>query len=296
MAWIPSDSDMGSHPKTRRIARRLEVTLPTAVGFLHLFWHWCVKFAPDGHLTLSEVEDVADSIMWDKEPESFIGALCESGFASQVRDDTGVVIGFSVHNWEKHGGKYDKRKRRNADAQAAFRERNKDDNTPSSPDINNSNDHVSIASSLHKPLEERRGEENRIEESTGEESKDAFLLHAENLSIESPVAMAIRRLCKKGLSLSPNDTKRLQTVLAGLSKENVSIEQVEEFGRKCVGHWIGRDRITKQPAPPGLMQVLECWHEVLALPEPTERASIKSTEELHALQAKYVKSERGALQ
>lgn len=39
MPWIESHTTIGSHPKTRKLARRLEVSIPEAVGILHLLWH-----------------------------------------------------------------------------------------------------------------------------------------------------------------------------------------------------------------------------------------------------------------
>lgn len=105
--------------------------------------------------------------------------------------------------------------------------------------------------------------------------------------IESDVAMAIRKVCNKGLVLSPNDTQKLRTVLDGLKHENVTVAQVEEFGRKVSGHWCGRDKNTKQPRAPGIMQVLENWREVLAMPEPVEAKPPMTMKDMDAIAAKY---------
>lgn len=92
--------------------------------------------------------------------------------------------------------------------------------------------------------------------------------------IESPLAKAIRKVCKKGLVLSPNDADKLRTVLHGLKAEGATVEQVEEYGRKVSRHWTGIDKQTKNPRPPGIMQVLEYWHEVLAMSDE-ENSAVK---------------------
>jgi hypothetical protein len=85
-----------------------------------------------------------------------------------------------------------------------------------------------------------------------------------SISVESDVAMAIRTVCKKRtLMLSSNDTKALVEVLRALPPD-VSVDQVNEFGRKVNQVWKFRDRAPK------IIEVLEHWGEVLDLPEPGE--------------------------
>src|SRR5687767_5633894 len=50
MAWIESHQEIARHPKTRKLARLLGGSVPTAIGHLHLLWWWAVDYAEDGWL------------------------------------------------------------------------------------------------------------------------------------------------------------------------------------------------------------------------------------------------------
>lgn len=47
MAWIESHQEIWRHPKTKKLARLLGVSVPTAVGHLHGIWYWALDFAQD---------------------------------------------------------------------------------------------------------------------------------------------------------------------------------------------------------------------------------------------------------
>jgi len=38
VAWIESHQTLGQHPKTRKLARLLNISAPTAVGHLQFLW------------------------------------------------------------------------------------------------------------------------------------------------------------------------------------------------------------------------------------------------------------------
>lgn len=99
MTWIPSHRYMGEHPKTRRLARCLGLSIPQVVGHMHLLWHWCMSFAQDGDLTKYDHEDIAFGMMWDGEPDILVEALVASGFLDAVDGR------LTVHNWDEYGGK-----------------------------------------------------------------------------------------------------------------------------------------------------------------------------------------------
>jgi len=40
--YIQSHEEIATHPKTRRLARALGISLPTVIGHLHLLWWWCL--------------------------------------------------------------------------------------------------------------------------------------------------------------------------------------------------------------------------------------------------------------
>jgi len=79
MAGIESHDDLATHPKTRRAARALGISIPTMVGHLHLLWHWCLKYADDGDLSGYDSADIADAMMWEGDPDELVEALVNCG-------------------------------------------------------------------------------------------------------------------------------------------------------------------------------------------------------------------------
>lgn len=106
MAWIESHDNLAGHPKTRRAARMLGVSIPTMIGHLHLLWHWCLKYADDGDLSGYDHADIADAMMWDGDPTELVNALLncgpagKAGFLEETED--GSLI---VHDWFDYAGK-----------------------------------------------------------------------------------------------------------------------------------------------------------------------------------------------
>ena len=45
MAWIESHQELWRHPKTKKLARLLGVSVPTVVGHLHGIWYWALDFS-----------------------------------------------------------------------------------------------------------------------------------------------------------------------------------------------------------------------------------------------------------
>ena len=118
MAWIESHQEVGRHPKTKKLARLLDVSLPAAVGYLHYLWWWALDFAQDGDLDKFDAEDIADAMQWDGEAEKLIEALISSGHI----DDT--KHGLHIHDWAEYAGKLLERRakdraRKRAAAEAA---------------------------------------------------------------------------------------------------------------------------------------------------------------------------------
>lgn len=102
MAWIPSHQSLRDHPKTRKAARRLGVTLPTMIGHLHLLWYWALDLAPDGDVSKFDDDDLSDAADWTGDPATFVAALVECG--------PGGTVGFidsdrRLHDWDEYGGK-----------------------------------------------------------------------------------------------------------------------------------------------------------------------------------------------
>lgn len=99
MAWIESHTTLGRHPKTRRLCRELGISLPQAVGHLHLLWHWVLEFAEDGNLAGFDAGDLADGACWEGDAGEFVAALVRCGF---LEDEGGAL---AVHDWRDYAGR-----------------------------------------------------------------------------------------------------------------------------------------------------------------------------------------------
>jgi len=99
MAWIESHQDLAQHPKTKRFARSADISIPTAIGHLHLLWWWCMTYADDGHLSKWEASDIADAVHWKDEPAKLLEILVESRFLDSV---DGLL---SIHDWDDYTGR-----------------------------------------------------------------------------------------------------------------------------------------------------------------------------------------------
>ena len=99
MAWIESHQEVGRHPKTKKLARLLGVSLPAAVGHLHYLWWWALDFAPTGSLGKFDAEDIADAMQWDGDPGQLVDALLAAGYVDNAED------GLALHDWAEYAGK-----------------------------------------------------------------------------------------------------------------------------------------------------------------------------------------------
>jgi len=106
VAWIESHQEIGQHPKTKRAARALQVSVPQVVGHLHLLWHWALDFAEDGELGDFDQEEIADAALWEGDPETFVDALIGCGVGDRVgyldRDELGRLV---LHDWYDYAGR-----------------------------------------------------------------------------------------------------------------------------------------------------------------------------------------------
>lgn len=99
MAWIESHQEIWRHPKTKKLARLLGVSVPTAVGHLHGIWYWALDFAQDGDLRQYDPEEIADAALWEGDPRQFVEALVTAGYLDQTDD------GLSLHDWYDYAGR-----------------------------------------------------------------------------------------------------------------------------------------------------------------------------------------------
>lgn len=119
MAWIESHDDLATHPKTRRAARALGISIPTMMGHLHLLWHWCLKYAETGDLGDYDAMDIADAMMWEGDPDELIEALVNCGPGDRhgflERDANGRL---AVHDWLDYAGRLVQARREASEAGA----------------------------------------------------------------------------------------------------------------------------------------------------------------------------------
>lgn len=150
MAWIKSFQELGRHPKTKRLARTLGISVPDAIGRLHLLWWWATDYAQDGNLSSFDIEDIADAVMWDDDPQTLIDALISSRFLD--KNENGELV---IHDWEENTGNQFERRKKQAEHMREYRASKKKDNVNET--CASRNDNVSITCCV-------RGEENRGEE------------------------------------------------------------------------------------------------------------------------------------
>lgn len=93
MAWIESHENVGDHSKTLQLAAQLNCTIPAAVGYLHLLWHYTLKVAwQDGDLTKFPPNIIARACWFDGDPSVFVNALNSSGYLDEMK----------VHGWKEY--------------------------------------------------------------------------------------------------------------------------------------------------------------------------------------------------
>src|SRR5688572_2666186 len=101
MAWIESHQELRDHPKVKRLARLLDISVPEAIGHMHCLWWWAVDYATDGDVSRFDALDLADAAMWCGDPERFAKALVECG----PSDQAGFLdVDWRLHDWGQYVG------------------------------------------------------------------------------------------------------------------------------------------------------------------------------------------------
>lgn len=103
MAWIESHQELANHPKVLRLARLLDESRPTVIGYLHLLWWWALAYADDGNLADYSDEEIADAIGWDDDAPTLIGGLMEAGWLEEDK---------TLHDWWDYAGKLVERRQK----------------------------------------------------------------------------------------------------------------------------------------------------------------------------------------
>lgn len=96
MPWIESHSVIGRHRKFKGLARQLKISIPQAIGHMHILWHNAIEQAEDGDLSSWTVGAIAESASWEGSEEEFLKAT----------QDNQLMDGQKIHDWLDYAGKY----------------------------------------------------------------------------------------------------------------------------------------------------------------------------------------------
>ena len=116
MAWIESHQGLARHLKTKRLARKLEISVPAVIGHLHLLWWWAMDNLPNGRVSDLEPEDIADEMMWTGNAKNLIDSLIDVGFIDRLDD------GLYIHDWQDYIGRLLDKRKADADRKRTSRE------------------------------------------------------------------------------------------------------------------------------------------------------------------------------
>jgi hypothetical protein len=106
MAYVEAHASLREHPKTKKLARLLNISRASAIGHLLCLWWWCQEYADDGDLSAYEPADIAEAADWDGDASVFVEALLtcgmkdRAGFLARTEDDA-----LLVNDWQEYGGK-----------------------------------------------------------------------------------------------------------------------------------------------------------------------------------------------
>lgn len=165
MLYTPSHAELAQHPKVKRLARKLGVSIPTALGHLHLLWHFALKYAQDGDLARFDPDDLAEGCLWEGDAATLIDALAAAGWLDRAER------ALNVHDWHEHGGKYVQRKEANA---ARMRDQRAANKLSTSGERAENVQRTRNARTAHaEDVQRTSGERVEPEERRGEESKES---------------------------------------------------------------------------------------------------------------------------
>lgn len=112
--WIESHQSLARHPKLIRLAARLKINRPQAIGHLHLLWWWTLDYAPNGDVSAFASCEIAAAAEWNGPAEGFFEALK----AEKWIDEDGTI-----HDWDEYAGKLLEKRKADAERKAAKRKK-----------------------------------------------------------------------------------------------------------------------------------------------------------------------------
>lgn len=112
MAWFELHQELCAHPKTKRMAKMLGISVPQAVGHCVCLWAWAMDYAQDGVLTDHGQDGIADAAQWTGDPNVLIQAMTDCGVGGKPGFLEFVNDELVIHDWEDYAGKYIEKRER----------------------------------------------------------------------------------------------------------------------------------------------------------------------------------------
>lgn len=85
------------HPKVKKIARILEISISHAVGILEVLWHFTAKYAIAGDVGRFDDEEIADAVYWEGDAKKLVEALVDATWLD--KSETHRLV---IHDWFDH--------------------------------------------------------------------------------------------------------------------------------------------------------------------------------------------------
>ena len=194
MAYIESHQELARHPKTRRAARKLAVSLPALIGHLHLLWYWALDYAEGGELGEYSNEEIADAALWDGDADLFVGALEEAKFIDVF--GTNGEDGRAIHHWHDYAGKLVERRVANRDRMRNARA----NRVTNAPVVTNAAQHEHVqemcgARAGASVAEQSEAKQTEAEQSQSSETRDAAQGEEESTKTAENVEPEDKRNC-----------------------------------------------------------------------------------------------------
>jgi hypothetical protein len=86
-----------NHPKTKDLARLLEISRSHAVGLQETMWHMTAELTKDGGIGKYPDKEIAEQLFWPGDPKALVDALIEAKLLDQM-----PLCRLYVHDWHEH--------------------------------------------------------------------------------------------------------------------------------------------------------------------------------------------------
>lgn len=99
MAWIESHQALEKHPKVLQLSKACGWGIPETIGKLHIFWWWCLDYAPDGRLDKFDHETIASVFGVHEGATNLVHALLKLNWLDSEPS-------IRVHDWWDYAGRF----------------------------------------------------------------------------------------------------------------------------------------------------------------------------------------------